>query len=276
MRIGVSLLVCNVAAQPLHFHASTWALDSLMDSDLQSHEWRVVVADNGSDCPRTKEWLAALPGRDRRLSTLTLPTNQGIAKGRNASYRELLANGACDALLDVHNDHIFPREWIGPLIGHMEQEPKLGLTSCGLITGGGQWMTPAIRDAYLRPYDVTRARLEAHAKSTRNQHVRVGLQHPVLKRVAMLDEIGMYDADFPGKTNFEDLDECFRAHRAGWLYWVVLASRVFHYYHLTRLELSDCMGDYAVNRTYMDQKWGPAWTDWEREIFSPAIGAIYR
>lgn len=276
MTIGANLLVCNAHTNPLHIRASEWALNSLLDSDLQAHDWRLVVVDNGSDCQATHEWLAKLPGRDKRISTLVLPTNLGIPKARNAGYRQLVDAGGMDFVLEVHNDHLFPREWLAPLIEMMASELRLGLACPALITGGGQWMSPAARDLYNRPYEVARARVEAYAKSTRKQGTRIGLQHPVLKRMAMLDEIGLYDEGFPAKTNFEDLDECLRAHRADWRYWVVRQSVVFHHYHLTRLELTDCMGDYAQNRTYMDQKWGATWTDWETQIFSPAVGAMYR
>ena len=276
MTIGANLLVCNSQANPIHLRASEWALNSLLDSDFQQHDWRLVVVDNGSVCDGTAEWMARLPQRDHRISTIRMATNVGIPKARNAGYRQLMDGTDTDFVLEVHNDHLFPHDWLGPLVDMMEREAKLGLACPALITGGGQWFSPAARDLYNRPYPVARARLEAYAKSARKSQTKIGLQHPVLKRVAMLQQIGLYDEGFPGKTNFEDLDECFRAHRAGWHYWVIRQSVVFHHYHLTRLELSDCMGDYALNRQYMDRKWGADWTDWESKIFSPAVGAMYR
>lgn len=283
-KIGINLLVCNAATKPLHHKASVWALDSILDSDLDRHDWRVAVVDNGSTCPATAAWLAEVAGRPN-IRVSRLPLNVGIARGRNEGYRLLEEGGErYDFVVSVHNDHLFPNEWLGPLLETFERDDRVGIVGPGLITGGGQWRTISVHDIYSMEFALARTRVEAYARASRRQVVRIGLQHPAVKRMAMLEEIAprgedgrllVYDEGFPAPTNFEDLEEAYRAYKAGWRVVVNLASYVFHYYHFSRLELTDCDADYAANRLYMDRKHGAGWTDWDGQIFSPAMGVLY-
>jgi len=233
--IGVNLLTCN--RSPLLLRMTQLGLRSLLASDLQEHEFRIVVVDNASD-DGTVRWLE----EDMYLPTVRLDENLGIARARNVGYRWLAEQfPQAEWWLELHNDMIFPKTWLRPLLEIGNSDPRVGLISPGLVTGRpimfGATQTRTLRVPWHMADGSVFSEVElACAVARRDVEPRPGLQHPVLKRVAMMQEIGLYDENM-GLSNWEDTEEVCRVWKAHWKYLVCLRSFVFHQYSGSRLEI---------------------------------------
>lgn len=246
--IGFNILTCN--RTPQHLAATKAAILSLMRSDLPrgSAPARIVIVDNGST-DSTVAWLTAWAAETSvPVTVVPLRENLGIAAARNIGYRLLLEDPALWAVAEIHNDMIFPGRWLRPLIETLQGDDRVGLASSCLLTHRGVLGSPTVKLSYDWPVDRLIATVDRHAATTRLFAIRPGLQHPVLKRVAMLREIGLYDEGFRW-GNFEDTDEVKRAADAGWLYVVIGASVVYHHYTMSRTTLTP---DHS--RVYLDNR----------------------
>lgn len=268
--VGVNLLTCGRPEHPEFLRATKVAVRSLQRSDLGAWPYRIVVVDNGST-DRTPDWCEKVG-----LEVLRLPENIGIPAGRNAGYRRLLEDPAVAFVVEMHNDMIFPQTWLAPLMAAMAQDPQIGIACPRLLTQLGSLGSPRLRIDYTQEPERLIERVDAAASQHRRPGVvRPGLQHPALKRRAMLEQIGLYDEDF-GRGNFEDTDEIYRAGAAGWRYVIVGDAVVFHHYWLSRFKLDPKQQavTFHANHAYFLRKWPDA-GDFLRR-YNAEIGAIYR
>ena len=292
IRIGINLLTCSLAHCPLHVQAAKYALDSLLDSDIQRYDWHLVVVDNASTCPHTIKMLEDLEAQNERVTIEWADTNLGITGGRNLGYQTLHELHQPQYVIEAHTDHVFPETvgdgagigWLQPIIDYME-DPRFanaGIVGPSLLTSQGYWGSPRPRIPYqlhpeaLQDYITFRAEVNHWARVWRQPGlIRPGLSHPAVKRWSMLEQIGTvrdgklfcYDPDMPGRQNFEDTEEAYRADAAGWLIQIHFGSLVYHHYHLTRLGLSNHGEDYDANNLYVQQKHtSPVWDQWGVKI----------
>ena len=145
MSIGVNLIVCNRTA--LHRRATEVAVRSLLTSDFQAVAGQLVAVDNGSQ-DDTAAWL-----RTQGFWVEQLEANIGIAPARNMATRALLDNPGVWAVVEIHNDMIFPRSWLLPLLDLLEQEHDVGLAAASLITPRGTLGSPKVPVDYALPYE---------------------------------------------------------------------------------------------------------------------------
>jgi len=288
IKIGLNLLTCNLAQCPIHEQAARYAIASLLDSDIALYDWRLVIVDNASTCPKTVALLQGLEATNERVAIEWSDENLGIGKGRNLGFQVLHEWHAPEYMVEVHTDMVFPANsdrdssvgWLQPIIEYMEHPKNADVAIMGpsLLTAGGQWYSPRpsvpyqLSEVQLQDYETFRAEVTKAALVWRRpKRVRPGLSHPAVKRWSALEAIGThrdgklhpYDPDMPGRQNFEDTEEAFRAHAAGWRVLIHFGSMVFHNYHLTRLGLSDHPADYDANNRYVQVKHGPAeWVAW--------------
>jgi len=281
--IGVSLLACNGESSALEWPATYAAVESLLASDLRDTRFFFAMVDNGSTCKRTIRYLKKL-GRRSNFGYLRQDTNIGIARGRNVAARWLLEQSPRPTLLlEVHTDHVFPTNWLGNLLRWIDAKNNLGIISPGILTPRRTWGTPQYRASYATKWQVIASDITQLSEKLSRAVIARGLFHPALKRVAMLDEIGLYPDDWPANTNFEDTEEWYRAERAGWIVCVCLESWVYHHYGLTRLaspiRRHAAAVDWHKNREYVVSLHSD-WNEWvvgahasERAIFaSTAVG----
>ena len=270
VKVGVNLLTCSEQSHPLHLRATQYAVWSLLDSDIEEFDWQLQVVDNGSTCQGTLDFLDALAAQNSRVFVAALEENVGIGCGRNVAYRELHDRFGPDLVVDVHTDHVFPRIWLRPVLEALNEGryARVGIMGTGILTSQGYWYSPRCEATYDWDYEQFRGQVQRMAEMHRamgSRRIEQGLSHPAIKRWQMLDQIGLYDEQMPGRQNFEDTEEAFRAHQAGWLVTVNLRSFVYHHYHLTRLELSDHPADYNANYGYVLNKHGnDQWLAWQR------------
>lgn len=262
--IGVNLVVCVPIGHPELRSATEAAVLSLNDSDLgdQEHLWAAV--DNGSS-DDTADWLdAILETQASRNWVYRARANLGIARARNIATHFLMAQG-CDLILEVHNDMLFPRQWLGPLLETLEERPRCGLVAPGLVVGRPVLHAPMLSFAADADWQERRRLLEIFANSVRRPGLlRPGLQHPALKRTAMLRAIGIYDESF-GLRNFEDTDEIYRMLETGWDYLVNLGSAVWHAYSFSVNKLGP-QDPYAPQEAAFREKW-----DGKHEVYGTRL-----
>ena len=277
--VGISLLTCNLAEYPGHCKATEFALRSLLDSDLQDHEWALQIVDNGSTCGATRKLLQQTSTAifADRIHVHWAGLNLGIGGGRNLAYQMLEEWRGPDFVVEVHTDHVFPQLWLTPLLDRLQDPAYAGYGILGpsLVTGGGEWRAPRFWLDYDRNYEEFRSELELAADLHRaDNRVMPGLTHPCVIRWTMVEALNerdaqgrlcLYDPYMPGRQNFEDTELCFRAHKAGWGLGIDFASVVYHHYHYSRLTgaLNAIHGQgYNSNYVYVVEKHGS--DDWLR------------
>lgn len=267
MRVGVNLLVRNMAEHPEQLTATRWAVQSLLDSDLQRFDWRLQVFDDAGTCGKTKDFFTQLARRDhKRIKVWGSTEHLGIARGRNAANALFAEHWQPDFIVEMHTDHIFPKVWLGPLLAAMSADPELGIVGPMLLTGRklGWALDHAPIDYATDSYEGARALIDEAAERYRsNGGIRPGLTHPAVKRWAMLEALGGYADDMPGMQNFEDTEEAYRAHCAGWGVGMCPGSVVWHCYTFSRLKTTTShTGDYHANQRYCAEKHGEGFEQW--------------
>lgn len=111
MKIAISLLCHNdeYLLKP--------CLDSLFNSDLKNHEFKLFCYDNASE-QGMKDYLNSLNINKHIFSS---ETNDGIVIPRIKNY-ENIKNEDFDFLLELHSDMIFPKIWIDPLFNIFDEQ----------------------------------------------------------------------------------------------------------------------------------------------------------
>jgi len=294
-RIGLNLLTCNLAEQPLHLVASRYAVQSLLESDIWEYDWRLQIVDNGSTCPQTARWLDELQNTELRIAVEKVGQNLGIAKGRNIGY-QLLSHHEPEFVVEVHTDHFFPPaqdghgrdiSWLGPIVEHMRHpaSAQVGIVGPALLSDVVNWRVGSAGVSYHWPYEQFRDAVAKRCLAFRHSRKVVpGLTHPAVKRWAMLEQIGLrrdgilycYDPDMPGRQNFEDTEEAFRAWKAGWQVLIHFGSVVYHHYHFQRLELTSHPADYDANNLYCQTKHGPEFITFATTTLDGWLDRAYR
>lgn len=278
-RVGVNLLVRNIAEEPNQLRATQFAVESLLASDLRHTNWRLQIVDDASPCDATQRYLRdlqdlAIPGK---IYSWRSERQLGIAKGRNRGNRWFAERWQPDYVVEIHTDHIFPREWLRPMLAAMEEDPALGMVGPLLLTGRPMgWSLECVEVDFAGAYMLARAAVEqAAARHRAEEPVRFGMTHPAVKRWTMLQALAGYDEGLPGLQNYEDTEEAYRATRAGWRVGVCPASVVWHWYAFSRTRTTtDHHAHYNANRRYCEQKHGPEFERWCAEL-GQAMDAIY-
>jgi GT2 family glycosyltransferase len=183
-------------------------------------DWRLVVADNGSE-DGTAEWLrTAWPAAE----VVALAENRGFAAAVNAG----VAAGSGEYVALLNNDMELEPCWLEALVEALDAAPEAGAATPkqrsghdrDLLDGAGDviaWTGGATRRGFGEPdrgqYDTPGRIFSACAGAA-------------VYRRAALDEVGPLDESF--FAYLEDVDWGFRARLLGWSTLYVPASVVYH------------------------------------------------
>src|SRR3990172_9604012 len=91
-------------------------------------DYEVIIFDNGSEEPGTKEFLSAQNHR-----VVLSPKNLGFAKGNN----EAAKGAAGELLLFLNNDTVVHKNWLEPMVRLMLEHPDCGIVGSKLLYPDG-------------------------------------------------------------------------------------------------------------------------------------------
>lgn len=208
--IAVTLMKTNVAVIIPNWNGIEEigaCLRSLLAQSLIPH---IIVVENGS----TDGSLEFITKNFPSVEVLIQRRNLGFAGGVNAGIGKAISDGFSYVAL-LNNDAIAHKDWLKQLVGVMDKADDVGIVTCKLLSAdktridstGEQYTTWGL--AY--PRDRNMASDRGHNKPEEIFGATGGAS---LYRVAMLEEIGLFDEDF--FAYYEDIDLSFRAQLMGW------------------------------------------------------------
>ncbi len=194
-------------------------LDSLRSQTLKAH---VILVDNGSSDNSVEFVKKNYP----EVEIIRHRNNKGYAGGVNPGFRRAIETKAL-YVAPFNNDAVADKDWLKFLAEHLTAHPEVGIATCKLMSMDGKHLdsTGDLYTTWGIPYP--RGRNEPADGRYDNSTVIFGASGGAsLFRVAMLEEIGLFDEDF--FAYYEDVDLSWRAQLAGWKVSYISTSLVFH------------------------------------------------
>jgi hypothetical protein len=202
-------------------------LASVLDQDIPSEDYEVIVVDNGS----TDQTPQLVRQRFPAVTLVEAPSNLGYPAGMNLG----LEFARAQRVVMLSCDTVVPRGWLSALLAPMEADPMVKVTHSAMVIPGDPGYEEGLaaralpaRAAY---HDISKLGLvEPHWVSTSSAPVatlHVAGASAALDR-SILPELGDYmmDGDF-----FLDCDEIDLGFRVNSLGYKVLAVPAAAYYH---------------------------------------------
>lgn len=194
-------------------------LNSLL---AQSYKHRLIVVENGS----VDGSLEFLQKKYPQAELVINQTNLGFAGGVNSGIRKAMELG-CKYVALFNNDAIADKNWLKHLVTELEAHPKAGIATCKLMSADKKHLdsTGDIYTVWGVPFPRGRGE-PVSDKYDKQTAVFAASGGASLYRVAMLEQIGLFDEDF--FAYYEDVDLSFRAQLASWKVRYVPKSIAYH------------------------------------------------
>lgn len=243
-RVSIVILACNKSL----YTARTF--EGLLESTYSDVE--VILVDNGSsDDTRavfdTFEERAA--ARGWQVRQILLDTNVGAVEGRNRALREI--SGQYVVFLD--NDVVIGvRSWLERLTAMLAAEPDIGILGPKILYAGPPHPIQCAGCIVGRGGRVGfggRGEPRDHPEFNVRRDVQALISACWIMRREVVEELGELDMQFH-PVQFEDIDYCYRARKAGWRVVYDPEVTVYHYENVT----TD--GTPSLNYTYLTVKNG--------------------
>lgn len=194
-------------------------LDSLL---AQSVTTDIIVVENGS----IDGSIELIEDKYPSVILLKQPVNLGFSGGVNVGLQYAIDNKYSFAAL-FNNDAVADKHWLEHLVDELAKHPHIGIAACKFMTidrshldSTGDtytnWGLPFPRGRGESGLDKYDKRLDIFGASGGSS----------LYRIAMLEQIGLFDEDF--FAYYEDVDISFRAQLAGWPVRFVPQSVAYH------------------------------------------------
>lgn len=200
----------------------------------------VVVTDNDSQDGSLEVIGAAIAERAWDWCTLVpLPKNGGYSYGNNAGIRPYLGSQRPpDYVMLVNPDAYVHEGAVSSLLEFMRLHPDAGIASARIEDGKGQLAQSAFRFPSVASELVQGFGLSALTRLLESHQVHYELGNEPLPvdwvtgaammiRREVVEQIGMLDDGY--FLYFEEVDFCFRAHKAGWNVYYVPDAVVTHH-----------------------------------------------
>lgn len=184
--------------------------DCLNSLQAQSEPVHIIVVDNGS----VDGSVELIDKQFPEVELIKLDKNHGFAGGVNAGITSAIKNGAKYVAL-FNNDAVADKDWLKNLVNCANKNPSAGIITCKFmrmdkthIDSTGDFYT-----IWGLPFPRGRNEMDKGQYDDKTD-VFGASGGASLYRVAMLNQIGLFDEDF--FAYFEDVDISFRAQLAGW------------------------------------------------------------
>lgn len=200
-----------------------------MKANPPSSPWEVIVVDNAS----SDDSVRALTAQTPWVNVIANEVNLGLAAGNNQGMKA--ARGS--TIVISNPDVRFEKGSVDALVDVLDRVPRAGMVFAHLLDPDGTDQTsagslPRLWEAILgrqlmAPRGGTKDRFWwhgwAHDEETMIGH---GGESCYAVRRATIDEVGLQDERFP--LDWEGIEWCARAWRAGWEVWFCPAATVVH------------------------------------------------
>ena len=167
------------------------AINSLLNSDLNTFDFKLFYWDNGS----TDESLSFIKNLDINKKIIENNENTGIIEPRINLMKEILKENKWDLVLEIHSDMLFPLIWLRPLIEKFDN--KTGILMPYIIQQKEYLFDLNILNNFIQKY-----------KEDVLIHNCIAV-HPWLLNIACIKDIGYYNPIYK-KHRCEDDDFMFR------------------------------------------------------------------
>jgi GT2 family glycosyltransferase len=205
-------------------------LPQLRDS-AQGHRMRLILVDNAST-EGVSRWQETFPAE-----TVVRNTERF---GYAANLNRILAVSTAPYVVLLNTDMAFDpaEQCLAQMLRFMDEHPHCGLATCGIYHRDGayafparRWQTPSV--VFARRWGGQRADhvIDHYLHRDRAPTETFSCDWVsgcfMLLRRAAIEQVGLFDTRF-GKY-FEDVDICYRLHRAGWDVMHHGATRCVHF-----------------------------------------------
>jgi len=162
-------------------------------------DYELIIVDNGSQA-NTVKWLKKQAG----LITIFNSENRGFAAGNNQGIK--IAKGKYVLLLN--SDTVVTKGWLPRLIKSIDENDRIGIVGPYANYSDGDQMFPGFYSSINEMHAFAKG---FNRKEKETYHISGFCM--LLKRKT-LNKVGLFDESFK-IANFEDVDYCIRARRAG-------------------------------------------------------------
>jgi glycosyltransferase involved in cell wall biosynthesis/GT2 family glycosyltransferase len=227
-----------------------------LESVLANTSWpssEIIFIDNGST-DGTREYVGQLAAANPRVRLIVNNANVGFSPAVNQGLQA--ARG--DFLVLLNNDTIVPRDWLRPLLRHLDDR-VVGLIGPVTNRSGNESQIDAPYRTYGELLAFSDARRQEHAGKA--FHIGTLTMFCTAMRRDTYQEIGLLDEQFEIGL-FEDDDYAVRARAAG--YAVQCAEDAFvHHFGQASFGQMTATGGYGSllyeNRRRWEEKWKRPW-----------------
>lgn len=206
-------------------------LDSIYKQTDRSN-FEIVLVDNGSREDEAALLKAAYP----EIKTLAIKKNHGFSPAVNFGIR----NSRSDYILLLNPDITFQEDSINVMLRFLEAQPKVGAVGCkirntdGTIQQSGKsfpsplvFLFVTLKLHKIFPNNpVTRDYYHSLASYEKSHQVESLMASCLMLRRSMLDKVGLMDENFI--LYCDDVDWCYRMHKAGYSLWYLAETEVLH------------------------------------------------
>lgn len=197
-------------------------LYSLKRIDYSNHE--IILVDNGSQDSSPDN----IQRRFQNVKLIRNRVNKGFAEGNNVGIREALKRNA-DYILLLNNDTVVEADFLSSLVNVAEADSCIGMASPKInfyhdrdtIWFAGGSFLPFIE----KPSHLYYGQKDIGQVQDVTETEWISGCCMLIKR-EVLEKIGLLDADY--FNNYEDVDFCVRAKRAGYKIAVVPQAKIYH------------------------------------------------
>ncbi|HEY2014537.1 MAG TPA: polysaccharide pyruvyl transferase family protein [Bryobacteraceae bacterium] len=215
--------------------------------------YEVLLVDNAST-DDTPALLKEYASRDDRLRVFSLPQNLGFAGGNNHAARQ--SRG--EHLIFLNIDTMVTSGWIDRLLGHVRQDPSIGLL-CPVTNFAGNEIKINVNYTAWQGMERFARRLTG-ARSGHRFEIGVAPLYCALMPRTLWDQVGEMDTRYEIGM-FEDDDLSLRVREAG---FGVFAAEDCFIHHFGQGSFSKLSSDtynriFEANRKRFEEKWKRPW-----------------
>ena len=227
MRLSVVFLSYNTRS------LTRQALSSVLAA-TEGLEVEIFVVDNASADGSAEMVAEEFP----QVKLICNEANVGFAAGNNVALRQVAGEYA----LLINTDTIVRRDALRTMVEFMDAHPEAGACGCKILDPDGTLQLDSRRGfptplaAFCKMSGLSRLfpkhPLIAHYHMTyldpeQTAEVEVLSGSCMMVRKAAMDEVGLLDEDY--FMYGEDIDWCYRFHRAGWKIYYVPTTEIIHF-----------------------------------------------